>query len=111
MGSITALRPEQDIEERALDGLCALIQREVETRLRPIKETLEQIKSQSTQGSDAEEYLGIEALAVRINTPTATIRDWVYKKNKNGIPVIKIPTGALMFAWSEFETWLRSQES
>lgn len=111
MGSVTSINPERDAEDRALDGLLALIEREVTERVRPLEEALEQIKSRSVKAGEAEEYLTIEALSVRINTPTATIRDWYYKRNKNRVPIFKAPTGGLMCAWSEFEKWLCEAKS
>lgn len=98
-------------EHNVLTGFRALIEREVDRRVRPLEEALEQIKSQSQSSNGAEEYLDIEALAARIHKSPETIRDWVYKRSKNKIPVIKIPTGGLMFAWSEFETWMRGIDS
>lgn len=111
MGTVTAIKTERDVEDRAMEGLCALIEREVDTRVRPLEDALEQIKSQPQSSTGVKEYLDIAALSARIHTPADTIRDWVYKKNKNKIPVIKIPTGGLMFEWNEFESWMRSLDS
>jgi hypothetical protein len=59
--------------------------------VRPLEEALEQMKSQEQRLVDAEGYLDIEALALCIHKSPDMICHWVYKRNKNGIPAIKMP--------------------
>ena len=49
------------------------------------------MKSQEQRLVDAEGYLDIEALALCIHKSPDMICHWVYKRNKNGIPAIKMP--------------------
>ena len=100
-------RRERDIESEALDGLLALIRREVDARVRSLEETLEQMdgKRRSSKLS-AEEFLDIKELSRRISTPEETIRDWVYKKK---IPFEKLPTGSLRFPWSKILAWIEGR--
>lgn len=97
-------------ESNALASLLALIEREVDKRVRPLEEML-QNNAGRKQRSNTEEYLDIDQLAERIHTRPKTIRDWVYKREANNVPVIKLPTGGLLFPWSEFEMWMRGEKS
>lgn len=101
MGTVMSIRSEQDAEDRTLEGLRALIEREIDRRVRPLEELLQ---AKSGEHITAEEYLDIEALALRIHTEPGTIRDWVYKKR---IPFQKLPTGGIRFPWSQIDAWIK----
>jgi len=96
---------EQSLEADAISGLIALIDREVEKRVRPLEELL--MTSQDVPRV-VEEYLDVEELARRIHTEPKTIRDWVHKKK---IPFQKLPTGGIRFVWSEIEVWVKGKSS
>ena len=95
-----------DAESTLLTSFQALIEREVERRVRPLEELLR--ASKNGKATPAEEYLDVDELARRIHTETKTIRDWVYKKK---IPFQKLPTGGIRFAWSEVEAWVKGNEA
>jgi hypothetical protein len=102
---------QKEPEAQAIDGLYALIEQVVEQRVRPLEDALEQMKNGKEQVKQAEEYLDVPALAERIHKPEKTIRDWLRKRKTNGIPVVKMPVGGLIFPWSKFEAWLLGKES
>ena len=104
MGTVSAIRPEADPEERTLDGLRALIAREVDERVRPLEERL---KAQASAPATVEEYLDVEELSRRIHTGPGTIRDWVHKRK---IPFQKLPTGGIRFPWSQVEVWIKGKQ-
>ena len=96
-------------ESNALAAFIALIEREVERRVRPLEETLQSFAGNvRAQTRSAEEYLSVEQLAERLHASPKTVRDWVHKRK---IPVIKLPTGGLLFPWSEIEAWMRGEKS
>jgi len=93
-----------DVESTLLAGFQALIEREVDRRVRPIEDLLK--KAAKGQATLAEEFLDVDELARRIHTEPKTIRDWVHKKK---IPFQKLPTGGVRFAWSEIEAWVKGE--
>jgi hypothetical protein len=93
-------------ELNVVESFRALIEREVDRRVRPIENLLK--AGVNNQGTPAEEYLDVDALAQRIHTEPKTIRDWVHKKK---IPFQKLPTGGIRFAWSEIEAWMKGTRS
>lgn len=105
MGTVTAIKRDNDAEIKALDGLHSLIELEIDNRVRPLEEALEQISSLRA-GGKVEEFLDVKELSRRICTPEDTIRDWVYKKK---IPFEKLPTGSVRFVWSKVLAWIEGK--
>lgn len=95
-----------DVELELLAGFQALIEREVDRRIRPLEDLLK--AKTSNHGAPAEEYLDVVALARRIHSEPKTIRDWVHKRK---IPFEKLPTGGIRFRWSKVEAWVKGEES
>ena len=95
-----------DAEMTLLTGFQALIEREVERRVRPLEDLLR--ARMDGDAPPAEEYLDVDELSRRIHTEPKTIRDWVHKKK---IPFQKLPTGGIRFPWSEVEAWVKSEEA
>lgn len=97
----------QDLTElNALESFRALIEREVDRRMRPLEDLLK--KRADGRSAQVEEYLDLDELARRIHTAPKTIRDWIHKKK---IPFQKLPTGSIRFSWSEIEDWVKSRKS
>lgn len=93
-----------DVESNLLVSFQALIEREVDRRVRPLEEFF---KAKANGHSvSAEEYLDVESLARRIHSEPKTIRDWVHKKK---IPFEKLPTGGIRFPWSRVEAWMKGE--
>jgi excisionase family DNA binding protein len=95
-----------DIESNLLIGFQALIEREVDRRVRPLEELLR--TRTNSHAVPVEEYLDVESLARRIHSEPKTIRDWVHKKK---IPFEKLPTGGIRFPWSKVEAWMKGEKS
>ena len=97
----------QDAAEiNAWQGFVALIEREVDRRVRPLEDLLK--NTRAGKGAPAEEYLDLDELARRIHTAPKTIRDWVHKRK---IPFQKLPTGGIRFPWSKVEAWMKGERS
>jgi len=109
-GKVIAIQPDAQSDPLALEAFCllrTLIEREVDARVRPLEEMLQRASLQN--GGCPEEYLDVDALAERIHVAPATIRDWQYKRSKTKIPVVKLPTGTILFPWSQVERWMRGE--
>lgn len=95
------------VASAAVEALLAVFERAVDERLRRIEEAIGRLTGGRLEGRGAEEYLDIDQLSERINTPVKTIRDWVHKRK---IPFRKLPTGGIRFPWSKVEAWMRGEE-
>src|SRR5881397_815007 len=92
----------------AVEALLVAFERVIDERLRRLEEAIERLADARLEGrGGAEEYIDVDLLSERINTPVKTIRDWVHKRK---IPFRKLPTGGIRFPWSKVEAWMRDVE-
>ncbi len=105
--NISRAQSEDPAEANALAGLRELIAWEIDRRVRPLEEVLEQMCGRkSASAHSVEEFVDIKELSRRISTPEDTIRDWIYKKK---IPFVKLPTGSVRFRWSKVLAWVEGR--